>query len=1023
MPERINKLQPNRTLQLRGFDSLGAAAALHSATADSFEVSGVFRDPADFAVLVLHDMDNFYEHPRLKYLPDSDFDGLTLTFDVRYEGLMTLDSPKYPTIDWPYLDVILDNGEPRPSVPPDPEAADPARVRKRLSDPSRFTQVGGTLTAASASLTIVNAGLKKFDRLVLWYLNFNFDYLVEQDVDCVYGFVGAGVGTVHRVTVGGVTYNYTETATDTNTSVALGVIAALGASSAVTAVQDTGAANQVVIRAALDDNLPLTVSSSSSAVTHTLYGIGAATVAAALAAKINALDWSGFLVLMPLSATSTGATLNIRSVNKGVDGNMLTVYAVPKNSRLRTSATQVALSGGVSDAVWRVTLDFAAMGIPKIRQMIFTYAPALANGGRLVSTEWRAIYSNWTLSGPDELKRLRVAGPDSVRVEQNDSWCTYSGNWIDELGFYSNGYARRASVIGDKVTVRYACATTHHLYVGTSVYSDRADARVSLDGDAPTVLNTYLRASPALVPVNTRRRVRTAVPAGEHTVTIEVTTDGFFYFDFLEAAVTSDVPDAPPARTDISPALDYSTDHTYKLSPARVMWIFDKLGFAGPMNEYIGVFWWNQRKRVDAVIPKVTVTFAGTFVEGDAVFVNIGGQAIGKSVFPGESNGLITRHFAYYINATYVGVWAEAVGDTLVIETRSPTTAYEFSFNAWATPVLGSTGTVNFTGALTGGNPGTWQVDPAQSPALNRGARDWHRDMYAECVARSRPMVTACSMELVNPSMDFPARFFDGSPVITSVGFGSLSSAHCAFASPMLSYQKSAFLSIADLMAEVGMTPHLQLGEFLWWFFSKPGVGMAFYDTETQAAALAALGRPLHQFLEPTNNPALNSADAVFLRNRLRDHAAAIIAHVQAAHPSAKFELLFPYDVNHPTSVGIHNLGGALNRFINLPTEWETRPGSGFDTLKMEALDFGAWNRNLNLAKTAIRLPLDLGWPKEFVRYLVPVFRPYNAWEQEYLLAVGEGIPYVNLWAFDHVNLYSLRVERPVLAARVQASD
>ena len=86
MPERINKLQPNRTLHLRGFDSLGAAAALHSATANSFEVSGVFRDPADFAVLLLHDMDNFYEHPRLKHLPDSDFDDSPLPSTCATKG-------------------------------------------------------------------------------------------------------------------------------------------------------------------------------------------------------------------------------------------------------------------------------------------------------------------------------------------------------------------------------------------------------------------------------------------------------------------------------------------------------------------------------------------------------------------------------------------------------------------------------------------------------------------------------------------------------------------------------------------------------------------------------------------------------------------------------------------------------------------------------------------------------------------------------------------------------------------------
>ena len=110
MPERIYKLQPDRTVQLRGFDGLGAAAALHSVTPAAFKVSGVFRDSGDFAVVVLYDADNFYEHPRLKYLPDTNFDGLTLQFDLRFSGLMPLDSPKYGTIDWPYLDVFRPDG-------------------------------------------------------------------------------------------------------------------------------------------------------------------------------------------------------------------------------------------------------------------------------------------------------------------------------------------------------------------------------------------------------------------------------------------------------------------------------------------------------------------------------------------------------------------------------------------------------------------------------------------------------------------------------------------------------------------------------------------------------------------------------------------------------------------------------------------------------------------------------------------------------------------------------------------------
>ena len=109
MPERINKLQPDRTLALRGFDTFAAAASIHNASPTGFTVTGTFRDPADFAVAILSDADNFYEHPSLKYLPDFNFDGLVLTFNLNYsDGLQPIDSPKYNWIDWATLDCILD---------------------------------------------------------------------------------------------------------------------------------------------------------------------------------------------------------------------------------------------------------------------------------------------------------------------------------------------------------------------------------------------------------------------------------------------------------------------------------------------------------------------------------------------------------------------------------------------------------------------------------------------------------------------------------------------------------------------------------------------------------------------------------------------------------------------------------------------------------------------------------------------------------------------------------------------------
>jgi hypothetical protein len=326
----------------------------------------------------------------------------------------------------------------------------------------------------------------------------------------------------------------------------------------------------------------------------------------------------------------------------------------------------------------------------------------------------------------------------------------------------------------------------------------------------------------------------------------------------------------------------------------------------------------------------------------------------------------------------------------------------------------GSTGAVSFNGSLQNGQPGTWVVDPMQSPALNRGARDWHRDLYFECQARTREVVTAVSMELVNPPPAFAARFPDGQAVETSVGFGSLVSTHCAFHPLMTAYQKQVFASIAALMSEAGLVPNLQMGEFCWWYFTNrseanPSGGMAYYDDETRSAAQAALGRPLHTFAGPDDDPTVNGgADALFLRNRLRDHAAAIQDHVRGLYPSAQFEVLFPYDVNYPVPAGVHQLGGQLNRFVNLPVEWEQKSTSGFERFKTEALDFGAWSRDLNLVRSAILFTLALGWPKDSLRHLLPVFRPGYPWQKECSAALGEGYSAVTLWAFDHVSLFGL---------------
>ena len=86
-------------MHLRGFDGRGAAAALHSATANSLACSGVFRSADDFAVIVLFKRDNIFEHHSVRWLEDGDLSGMTLSFDYSAgDAVAPLDSTFFESI-------------------------------------------------------------------------------------------------------------------------------------------------------------------------------------------------------------------------------------------------------------------------------------------------------------------------------------------------------------------------------------------------------------------------------------------------------------------------------------------------------------------------------------------------------------------------------------------------------------------------------------------------------------------------------------------------------------------------------------------------------------------------------------------------------------------------------------------------------------------------------------------------------------------------------------------------------------
>jgi len=1085
--EQILKLQPDRTLYLRGFDGTGAAASLSQTSPTGFTVCGVFRDMADFCVLVLYDADNTFEHYSVRYLPSFDLSGMVLNFNLSYQGLQPIDSAKFSWIDWAQLDVIDTAGEPKsPAI--------------KLWD--HATLVSGNYSVAQGTYTLTAPnGCTVYDRLTLFVNNTSFDFVANG------GESAAEVAQWFASYVNG--YDWSSFA---NSSVS--VIASTDDSGHLTLkYARTGRVNVEGTSVEWIDptagGLPIGLKFPGIAAGSTIYIAGVAYTVAAVnsATSLTLTAGGGSRTSVPYLAEYGGS-----------DGNSLAVYMVvrPGNIGLQVDNPVLQLAGGNSDGVtWNVSIDFSALGIDQVRQAWITFAPRLPSSSTYRDTEWTARFSNWSVADPGNKRTLQIAGPASLRIGNDEGGaCVYSGaGWkIQGANNYWRGFARVTAEPGDSATVSYAATQAHDLYLGTSLYLDRGIVSVTLDGDLPTNLDCFLNVGSEVV---ARRFLRQGVAAGAHTITFTlqnvnhqphqivdgIDVSGFnFIFDYIEAAVpTANIDDAMVTYDNVSPALDFDTDATYKMSPQRLLWHLLKLGFRGQLNEYLGVFWWNQRKRAGGIWNSAVVTFAGPWADNEFIQIAIGGFTIYKSVIYWDTPDTIAQHFVFYINSATISTWAEKTGSgEITIHTRTPNWGDTLSAVAKKADGTILDGTITVSGSIDKGTEGVWQVDPSADNPINFPIRQWHTDLFNEVKAAGLLITTSFSMELVYPPDDgtlanaWEARFYDGSPVPTDTGFAHLLSSQCSFIDNMTQFQKSVYTEMAGLQSAAGLTPWLQFGEFLWWFFSSMaqsvdscsstdpvsiglvnphgmstgdrvvitgvrgctsvngtwsiivtdathftvpvsanadwvsgsgqarGGTMAYYDQVTAAAAQTALGRPLYKFTCQDDDPSINAgADASFLAARLKAHIDAIRTAVLAPYPDAKFEILYPNDVNNPVCFlgpGVqYPQGGRLNAAVNLPPEWQVKAGSGLDRFKVEALSWGATYLHMDLAHQAIVFALTspMSWDKADVAYLVPWFNGTCPWPREFALASTRGLQLINFWAYDHLSLMSWPLPLP----------
>ena len=700
------------------------------------------------------------------------------------------------------------------------------------------------------------------------------------------------------------------------------------------------------------------------------------------------------------SAAGNRITLTYRGA-PGSNGNRVGAYGTIHGAGTESWAPGWAMfSGGVSPTKWQVDLDFGNLidtddqpvTTTNVRKLRWTWAADL-QCGTFERSEFSVVVSNWQVTGSN--LGYSVAGPGSRRIEDDSAAIAYAGSWAEERGNYSGGSIHHTTRTGDSLRCTYSTPFAHTLYLGTR-YADNGGA-ITIQVDSSEAKEIVLKRS--LEDVLIRVPLGQLTGQVEHTVTVSHTgadlTD--VYFDFLEIAVpTANLPVFQPYPT-TTLATDWDTNHSIAIAPERTAWLINTLGFKGRANHYAGAMWFYELSRPGNQYASGTIEFAGTPRFGDITEITLAGYVIQHPNLIGETAESIAKCFELLIRAGASGVWAETEGATLRLTARA------MGIEGNGIEIAANTSSEEFTATvshatLTGGIDGTWLTDLSATPRLNRAKRDWSRSYFRALDQYGIDVAAAFSMELRHGDESLEAaiaqRYLDQpcwlkTPALQT-NFGPAST----------TFWRQVYVDMAGVMEEAGLTPYLQFGEVQWWYFADES-SMPFYDDYTKAAFQTAYGRPMAVIASQDADPALFPQECAFLPRLIGEFTQAIMGYVRQSHPQARFEVLYPPDVNDT----------ALNRIINFPGTYWTPPTLA--CLKTENFTYTG-DRNLNKARESIQLPMTREFPAGQSSHLVGIGDYTTPWEKERRLAIGAGVESVVLFALDQFCLigYRLPLER-----------
>ena len=720
-----------------------------------------------------------------------------------------------------------------------------------------------------------------------------------------------------------------------------------------------------------------------------------------------------------LTYVGTGQTLGSSTV--GANGNRVGVYGNVVSSVNPSQPTTESwqpwfqqLSGGISPSKWRISLDFSSLReddndpqpIPTnaIRKMRWTYSADLQRGVYQRS-EFQVNVSNWTISG--SRAGYQVAGPGSRRIEDVSPEFNYVGTWDVPRGNFSGGTIHHTTNPGDSASCTYRASQSHQLFLGTRRAFSGTQVTVKIDGNPVTSIDLFLAGEDVLV------RIPLGTFSGQTPHTVTITHAGAagtdLYLDFLELAVPTDnLPVfAPNTRTTL--ATDWDTDHSIALPPERTAWIIHSLGFTGRANHYAGALWHYELVTQDYAYASATVQFVNPSSYNLITTVSIGllGSPNPPTVIQhlnlvGDTAISIAKAFELEINSGYTAIWAQATGSVLTLWSRAlGTSGNAITISAaMAGTALQTSGTT-----LAGGTEGNWRTDLSTIPRMNRAARDWCRSFFQALQSYGITASAAFSMELQHGDPSIAAgiaqRYPSGSAVMLNTP-----ALQTNFSPASTAFWKQAYLDLAALLADAGQIPYLQFGEVQWWYFPDDGSGMPYYDAYTASTFASTYGRPMHVFTNSNVSPLLYPQEAQFLAGLINTFTSTIMGFVRQTFSNAKFEVLYPPDVNDTP----------LNGAVNLPSNWNP---ATLDCLKTENFTYTG-DRNLKLAKNSIVLPMQLGFPRTKSSHLVGITGYSTPWQKEARMSAAENLESIVLFALDQFCLMSCPVPLPPGARKAQ---